>query len=361
MTTMDYECNSSHANYFANIYVNNNGSTQKPDPATTAVSAQLIQGNSSSGLLETDIMVGANGQATPAPDPCSACLPTSEPCLTLDDDECDSFLISSSSSRRNVRSRMRNSCWVRAHAFVTRNWYLSCLVPASVLGALIFVGWISRDYARQLLFWIETQDSWMTFAVFMALFTLVSFPVVVGYFVLLITAGYLFGCLRGWLTVILGANLGIAVAHVSIRSIRHRIPVQKLIKNKTGLAILRVISGPKAFKVVLFTRLTPIPFGLQNLIFGISSVGTKDYHVATMLGLLPAQTINVYLGSTLRSMHEVLNDNETKLTGYISFVLEVICGVVLMFWVVQKARKELSETLISVDYNSDGKHTDIEV
>ncbi|XP_070141094.1 uncharacterized protein [Drosophila kikkawai] len=227
MTTMDYECNSSHANYFANIYVNNNGSTQKPDPATTAVSAQLIQGNSSSGLLETDIMVGANGQATPAPDPCSACLPTSEPCLTLDDDECDSFLISSSSSRRNVRSRMRNSCWVRAHAFVTRNWYLSCLVPASVLGALIFVGWISRDYARQLLFWIETQDSWMTFAVFMALFTLVSFPVVVGYFVLLITAGYLFGCLRGWLTVILGANLGIAVAHVSIRSIRHRIPVQK--------------------------------------------------------------------------------------------------------------------------------------
>ncbi|XP_070141093.1 transmembrane protein 64 isoform X2 [Drosophila kikkawai] len=93
----------------------------------------------------------------------------------------------------------------------------------------------------------------------------------------------------------------------------------------------------------------------------ISSVGTKDYHVATMLGLLPAQTINVYLGSTLRSMHEVLNDNETKLTGYISFVLEVICGVVLMFWVVQKARKELSETLISVDYNSDGKHTDIEV
>lgn len=45
--------------------------------------------------------------------------------------------------------------------------------------------------------------------------------------------------------------------------------------------------------------------------------------MATCLGLLPAQTINVYLGSTLRSMHEVLNDNGTKVTGYISFVLEV--------------------------------------
>jgi len=44
----------------------------------------------------------------------------------------------------------------------------------------------------------------------------------------------------------------------------------RLIKNDTGRAILRVISGPKAFRVVLFTRLTPIPFGVQNVIFGVS-------------------------------------------------------------------------------------------
>lgn len=43
----------------------------------------------------------------------------------------------------------------------------------------------------------------------------------------------------------------------------------RLIKNETGRAILRVIAGPRAFKVVLFARLTPIPFGLQNTIFGV--------------------------------------------------------------------------------------------
>ncbi|XP_030080520.1 protein maelstrom isoform X2 [Drosophila hydei] len=134
-----------------------------------------------------------------------------------------------------------------------------------------------------------------------------------------------------------------------------------MIKNETGRAILRVISGPKAFRVVLFTRLTPIPFGLQNVIFGISSIQARDYHLATFLGLLPAQTINVYLGSTLRSMHEVLNDHSSKVTGYISFVIEVICGVALMFWVVQKARKELSETLLNSDYENDGKPIDIQV
>lgn len=75
----------------------------------------------------------------------------------------------------------------------------------------------------------------------------------------------------------------------------------------------------------------------------ISSISSKDYHVATVLGLLPAQTINVYLGSTLRSMHEVLNDNETKLTGYITFVVEVsfllssslfqLCDFCLIAWI----------------------------
>lgn len=45
----------------------------------------------------------------------------------------------------------------------------------------------------------------------------------------------------------------------------------RLIKTETGRAILRVIAGPRAFKVVLFARLTPIPFGLQNTIFGVGS------------------------------------------------------------------------------------------
>lgn len=121
--------------------------------------------------------------------------------------------------------------------------------------------------------------------------------------------------------------------------------------------------------MVLFCRLTPIPFGLQNTIFGVniinsyatdhyyiqtflvppqvSSVSARSYHVATLLGLLPAQTINVYLGSTLRSMRDVLNDHKTAFTGYAVFAVEVLVGVTLMLWVVQKARMELSNALLA--------------
>jgi uncharacterized membrane protein YdjX (TVP38/TMEM64 family) len=55
----------------------------------------------------------------------------------------------------------------------------------------------------------------------------------------------------------------------------------------------------------------------------MSSVNCKSYHTATLLGLLPAQTINVYLGSKLRTIQEVFQDHSTALAGYGVFVVEV--------------------------------------
>ena len=54
-----------------------------------------------------------------------------------------------------------------------------------------------------------------------------------------------------------------------------------------------------------------------------SSIDVSQYMVATALGLLPTQVINVYLGSTLRSMQDVLTDDNTATTGYIVFSVQV--------------------------------------
>lgn len=252
---------------------------------------------------------------------------------------------------------MRDSyCFLRLQRFVARNPVLNYLLPVVVVAVLIFVIYAFRDYAKSILYWIETQNSWIIFGIFLCLFTIVSFPVTVGYLVLIISSGYLFGFIKGLLTVVIGANLGVAIAHNTIKGMQSRLPIHKLIKNETGRAILRVISGPRAFKIVLFARLTPIPFGLQNTIFGISAVNSRSYHTGTVIGLLPAQTINVYLGSKLRSIHEVLNDHNAALglAGYGVFVVEVIVGAALMVWVIQKARTELSAALLS-DMDSDEK------
>ncbi|EAL38667.3 AGAP012406-PA, partial [Anopheles gambiae str. PEST] len=255
---------------------------------------------------------------------------------------------------------MRDSWLYRLQRIVAsqRRPMFSYLLPLCLLIGIMLLIYTFRDTAKGVLFWIETQNTWIIFVIFLCMFTVVSFPVTVGYLVLIIASGYLFGFIRGLLTVVIGANLGVAIAHNTIKSLQSKLPVHKLIRNETGRAILRVISGPRAFKIVLFARLTPIPFGLQNTIFGISSVNTRSYHAGTVIGLLPAQTINVYLGSKLRSIHEVLSDHNAALglAGYGVFVVEVIVGAALMIWVIQKARLELSAALLATtDADSDEK------
>ncbi|XP_033214174.1 transmembrane protein 64 [Belonocnema kinseyi] len=226
-----------------------------------------------------------------------------------------------------------------------------CYVAATVatlaiVGAIIFV---CRDYIKVLLYWIEHQNGWIITVIFVALFTVVSFPIVIGYLFLIIASGYLFGLLRGIMMVVLSANLGIAIAHLTLSALSSKLPIGALLQSETARAILRVISGPLAFKVVLFTRLTPIPFGLQNTIFAVSKISGIRYHVASALGLLPAQLINVYLGNGLRSMQDVLEDKSTAATGYIVFICQIVIGVSLMVYVVQKARRELQLALMEAD------------
>ncbi|KAJ6649990.1 Transmembrane protein [Pseudolycoriella hygida] len=144
------------------------------------------------------------------------------------------------------------------------------LIPIVALAVIAGLYYFSKGYMKTVLSWIEIQNPWLTFFCFIFLFTIVSFPppFPIGYLILIITSGYLFGFANGLVTVVLGANLGAAIAQMTIRSMQHKLPIQKLLKNDTGKAILRVIAGPRAFKIILLARLTPIPFGLQNTIFG---------------------------------------------------------------------------------------------
>ena len=185
------------------------------------------------------------------------------------------------------------------------------LLPIICIGVIVTFYYFSIDYLTVLLLWIETQNVWLIFVIFILFFVIVSFPVAVGYLVLIITSGYLFGCAKGLGTVMIGANVSLFVHRfaylfdvikrfficlyrlvpqylnllliISNTNCQYKgehdidcVNVEtfknssfRVLKNEIGKAILRVISGPRAFKVVLLARLTPIPFGLQNTIFGV--------------------------------------------------------------------------------------------
>ena len=74
-------------------------------------------------------------------------------------------------------------------------------------------------------------------------------------------------------------------------------------------------------------RLYPYPILVFSdciiCVFQITDISTPKYLLASMLGLLPTQGLHAYIGSTLRSMEDVLTDEADRTTGYIVFSTQV--------------------------------------
>jgi hypothetical protein len=73
-----------------------------------------------------------------------------------------------------------------------------------------------RDYIHAVLLWTESQPPAIVLLIFVALFTLVSLPVVWGYIVVNLACGYLFGFLYGLVVTVVTATAGILMAHLII-------------------------------------------------------------------------------------------------------------------------------------------------
>ena len=141
------------------------------------------------------------------------------------------------------------------------------LVVFLIIGVVLVL--LGRAHLVELLKWME-QLPWLeSLLVFAVLFTLVSFPFGFGYIILNMMAGYLYGFFRGQAIVMVSVSVGFSVAFVLCRSWLKDY-ARGIVNSNALQAVLRVVEGPHGFKVILLTRFTPIPFGLQNVLFAVS-------------------------------------------------------------------------------------------
>lgn len=111
--------------------------------------------------------------------------------------------------------------------FLERNPILKFVIPLGLIALLLLFLYAFKSTTRLILIWIESQNSWIVFVIFLLLFAIVSFPLTIGYLILIISSGYLFGFVRGIFVVIIGANLGVAIAHTTIKSMQSRLPIHR--------------------------------------------------------------------------------------------------------------------------------------
>ncbi|NWI78802.1 TMM64 protein, partial [Dryoscopus gambensis] len=200
-------------------------------------------------------------------------------------------------------------------------WCKSCL-SLCVLAAACFASLaLVRQYLRDLLLWAESLDSLAGVLLFTVGFIVVSFPCGWGYILLNVAAGYLYGFVLGMGLMVFGVLVGTFVAHVACKRLLARWARTRIQGSGTLSAIVRVVEGGSGLKVVVLSRLTLIPFGLQNAVFAITDLSLPNYLMASSLGLLPTQLLNSYLGTTLRTMEDVIA--EQSVSGYFVFGLQV--------------------------------------
>lgn len=80
----------------------------------------------------------------------------------------------------------------------------------------------------------------------------------------------------------------------------------------------------KIFPVGFISRVCDVfPLFFKNFLifFKITDVSLPNYLVASSVGLLPTQLLNSYLGTTLRTMEDVIA--EQSVSGYFVFTLQV--------------------------------------
>ena len=147
-----------------------------------------------------------------------------------------------------------------------------------------------------------------------------------------LAAGVLFGWGWGLAGVVTGSTIGAATGFITSRYIARQRFEKILAKQPKFAAIDRAIRSD-GWKIVGLLRMCPLPFGLSNYCYGLTSVRFDHYLIATIAGMLPGEIVFVYLGAAgkqmLTSTQGVHDSPAAKALFYLGVFAAVLLIVVL--------------------------------
>ncbi len=135
-------------------------------------------------------------------------------------------------------------------------------------------------------------------------------------------SGYLFGPWVGTALVVVSATLGAVILFLAARG-----ALSGLFRARAGGFVQRLEDGFKkdAFNYLLVLRLIPIlPFAIVNIVPALLGVRLKIFIAATVIGILPASFIYVWLGNGLGT---ILARGEAPNFDVI-FEPRILCGLI---------------------------------
>lgn len=199
-----------------------------------------------------------------------------------------------------------------------------------------------NEYLAELLKYVESMGAWGP--VILAVVYVVATVLMVPGSILTLGAGFTFGLVKGTIAVSTGATIGSLCAFLVGRTMARGFVEQKAAENPKFAAIDRATEAA-GFKIVLLTRLSPVfPFNLLNYLFSITRVRTRDYFLASWIGMIPGTIMYVYLGSAAGDLTQLASGNTEKGTAqYILLGVGLVATIVVTVYITRIARQALAE------------------
>ena len=160
--------------------------------------------------------------------------------------------------------------------------------------------------------------------------------------VMTLAAGFVYG-FAGFAVVWPAAVLGALIAFWLARTVLRGWVGARAVSHPKFAAIDDAI-GESGLVVVFLLRLSPVvPFGALNYLLGSSKVKTRDYLVATSIGIIPGAFLYVYFGTLITSAAELSGGAPSGGGLRTAFLVGgSIATVLATVWITRVARRKLA-------------------
>lgn len=171
-----------------------------------------------------------------------------------------------------------------------------------------------------------------------------------------LAAGVIYKVVGGVAVVSPSSVAAATVCFILGRTLLRKTVEQKVASNPKFAAIEKAVSK-NGFKIIALLRLSPVfPFTLLNYGLGLTSVKTRDYVLASFLGMLPGTLLYVYLGYTIGDLGAIFGGGPKAPPppdatffqlhgGQILLVVGLLATAAVTIYVTKIARAALNQEL----------------
>ena len=159
-----------------------------------------------------------------------------------------------------------------------------------------------------------------------------------------LAAGFLYGTLLGTLVVSISCLVAALTSFLIARYV-----ARSYVVASTGKTFASLDQSVKeeGFMLVMLIRCSPLhPYAFLNYAFGVTSIPVMDYAAASFFGMLPATIMEVYFGSGLKNIADIMvgKTNEDEQEGsnfffWFGISLTLISTIWITLWVKKKLAK----------------------